>query len=272
MRRRDIVNALIAKGYKAEEKDNVKNGLIVEGIVVKNDDPIAPIIYTDRLLEEAERKGKSLADVVTEVIRIYESQNYKDLDFKKFLNKDFVSEHIYLGLQKTSTEELIKENCFLDGLEVYLYIREDRKNEGSYTVKVTAELLQQIGMTAQEAWERARINTYAETEVKSLSTVIAEICGMPIDNFEEDPVYMVTNQAGMRGASAVLNRKVLEDIGQKHGTNKVVILPSSIHEVLVVPYESMMDMDAMSAMVTEVNATTVAPEEQLIDRAYVVDL
>ena len=65
-------------------------------------------------------------------------------------------------------------------------------------------------------------------------------------------------------------KKVLEDIGRKHGTDTLIILPSSIHEVLVVPYKEGMDMNDMRAMVSEVNATEVLPEDQLISDAYKV--
>lgn len=46
------------------------------------------------------------------------------------------------------------------------------------------------------------------------------------------------------------------------------MLPSSVHEVLVVPKMDGTTLDAMDKMVREVNATTVAEEEQLADHAY----
>ena len=57
MKRQDIVNVLIERGFKAEMQENVKNGIIVEGIMIQGDDPIAPIIYTDRLICDAEAHG-----------------------------------------------------------------------------------------------------------------------------------------------------------------------------------------------------------------------
>ena len=90
MKRMDIVNALIARGFKAQSQESIKNGIVVEGIVIRSDDPIAPIIYTDRLIRDAEVQGKSLSDVVDMVIRIYEeNKNNSNLDTSKLFDKDF---------------------------------------------------------------------------------------------------------------------------------------------------------------------------------------
>ena len=49
------------------------------------------------------------------------------------------------------------------------------------------------------------------------------------------------------------------------------ILPSSIHELLVVPKQDGMELSDLEAMVKEVNATQVAPEEKLSDHVYEYD-
>lgn len=272
MKRQDIVNVLIERGFKAEMQENVKNGIIVEGIMIQGDDPIAPIIYTDRLIRDAEAQGKILEDVVAMVLRIYEENKHKGLDLGKIFDPEFIKSHVYLGLQKKSDEDLLKESCYLEGLEVYLYVREDSEHDGIYTMKVKKDFLERVGLDEKEVWECARANTSADTVVRTMAEVIAEMCGMSCDEIsaDEPPMYVVSNKNCTRGASAVLDKKVLEDIGRKHGTDTLIILPSSIHEVLVVPYEDGMDMDFMRSMVTEVNTTEVLPEDQLISDAYKV--
>ena len=155
---------------------------------------------------------------------------------------------------------------------MYLYVREDSEHDGVYTMKVKKDFLERVGLDEKEVWEYARANTFADTVVRTMAEVIAEICGMPCGEIsaDEPPMYVISNKSSMRGASAVLDKKVLEDIGRKHGTDTLIILPSSIHEVLVVPYEDGMDMEFMRNMVTEVNTTEVLPEDQLISDAYKV--
>ncbi len=275
IKRMDIVNALLAKGFKAETQESVKNGIIVEGIVIRSDDPIAPIIYTDRLIRDAEEKGKSLTDVVAEVIRIYEDNKSVDCDFTKIFDADFVREHLYIGLQKQSEENLVKDRCMLNDIEQYLFIRNEKDGD-HFMVKVKEELLARIGIAEQEAWENARKNTFSEARVRSLSAVISEMCGIPEEDMDDglSPLYVVSNQSGVRGASAILNPFVLDDLCKKYGTKKFIVLPSSIHEVLVLPYSDDMPMsiDDMTEMVQAVNSSEVLPEERLSDRAYQITI
>ena len=49
------------------------------------------------------------------------------------------------------------------------------------------------------------------------------------------------------------------------------ILPSSIHEVLLLRDDGNMDYRALEAMVREINVTQVAPEERLSDQVYHYD-
>lgn len=275
MKRMDIVNALLARGFKAETQESIKNGIIVEGIVIRSEDPIAPIIYTDRLIRDAEEKRKSLADVVAEVIRIYEDNRYIDCDFTRIFDADFVREHVYIGLQKQSDENLVKNRCMLDDMEQYLFIR-DEKDGDHFMVKVKADLLARICMTEQEAWENARKNTFSESMVRSLSAVIAEMCGIPEEDIDNgmNPIYVVSNRSGVRGASAILNPMILDDLRKKHDTRKFIILPSSIHEVLVLPYtdDMTLSIEDMTEMVQAVNSTEVLPGDQLSNQAYLIEI
>ena len=61
-------------------------------------------------------------------------------------------------------------------------------------------------------------------------------------------------------------------MGKKHNTDKVVVLPSSVHEMLLVPYTEEIDIDTFSEMVEEVNTAEVDPTERLTDRAYIITL
>ena len=93
MKRSDIVEALIALGYKAEEHETVKNGVIFEGIIINNDAVVAPVIYTQQLIDEAQRRGKGLSDVVNEVIRVYDFGEKKAV-----LYSEVKSQECFLGI------------------------------------------------------------------------------------------------------------------------------------------------------------------------------
>ena len=61
------------------------------------------------------------------------------------------------------------------------------------------------------------------------------------------------------------------DFAKKVGRN-FYIIPSSIHEVILIPDTLDMDIRYMKAMVKEVNGTEVSPDEVLSDNVYRYDI
>ncbi len=272
MTREMIITELKNRGYNAEAQTNIKNGVAFEGIRIMANSNVAPVIYTDDILRRAEEENKNLDEVVSAIIGIYEANCSIDFDINELFDREFVLSHLYIGLQKESTEELIKRSCDLEGIESYLYIRRDRNDGEGYSVKLNEGILERANITEKEAWRSAEYNTNRETKIQSMASVMAELYGM--DDFEEfeglTPLYVISNECKMKGASAILNKEALAQFARSHNTEDIIIIPSSIHEMLLVPYTEDMDLDYFSAMVREVNNTEVRPEERLTDRAYIV--
>ena len=86
----------------------------------------------------------------------------------------------------------------------------------------------------------------------------------------DEMMYVLSNEDKLNGAAVLLNDKVMDDITEKLGQD-YFILPSSVHEVLIVPKNDQMDLKTLESMVQDVNATQVAPEERLSDHVYAYD-
>jgi hypothetical protein len=95
------------------------------------------------------------------------------------------------------------------------------------------------------------------------------IAGM-IPPTPDEMMYVLSNEDKLNGAAVLLNDKVMDDITEKLGQD-YFILPSSVHEVLIVPKNDQMDLKTLESMVQDVNATQVAPEERLSDHVYAYD-
>lgn len=270
-----IIDELAKRGYRAEAQNTIKNGVELEGIRIMSESPIAPVIYTEELIKHAERDGKSLSDVVSAIINIYESNKTVDFNINELFDRDFILNHLYIGLQKESTEELVKSACAeLEGIESYLYIRRERNEGDSYSVKLTRQLLERADISEVEAWEYAEAHTYAETTITSMAKVMCEMMNMEYSEDMEDmtPFYVLTNTSKVKGASAILNKKILSEFGKKYHTEKIVAIPSSVHEFLILPYTEEMNIDDFSNMVNEVNVSEVDPTEQLGTKAFIITL
>ena len=79
---------------------------------------------------------------------------------------------------------------------------------------------------------------------------------------QESPLYVLTNKEKVNGANVVMCpealRKVYEELGEPY-----YVLPSSIHEVMVVRESEDMDIGKMKETVKEVNLSAVNPEDLL---------
>ena len=84
------------------------------------------------------------------------------------------------------------------------------------------------------------------------------------------PMYILTNQNKVNGAGVLARDGVLDKIGELLGSD-FYVLPSSTHEVILVPDNGNMQTKELEDMVKEVNATQVPPEDLLSDKVQYYD-
>lgn len=274
--REDIVKELNNRGYGAEKQESIKNGEIFEEICIYKDrkDGFVPIIYTKNLIEKAEKLGWNIEKLTDKILEIYKNMGKINITEENLQNRDYVLKHLFIGLQRKSKEFIEKRETQFDEIEQYLYVRSDFKDDGSsYTTKVKKSLLLINGINRSDAWSQAKKNTFNETKICSLSSVLNEQ-GL-VD--EEIPLYIVTNDCQMRGASGILNKKRMEDLAKDLGVKIFLIFPSSIHEMIVMPYEktykeALLELNNYTRMVIETNSKCIDPCEQLADKAYIMEI
>lgn len=271
MRRQDIVNELKERGYQAEAWETVKNGVVKKGIAIWGNGTVAPIIYTDELLRDAEKKKRTVSDVADAVICLSKREKDLDVTVDMLSEQKFIRSHLYIGIQKILEEPIEKRACGFDGLESYLILRGENP-DACYSMKVNRSLLKLADISVEEAWKQAEENTFAETKLSSMNDIFTEMLGIPDEGERKISIYVLTNTIGIKGAGAILNRPILTSLAKKHQVEQLIVLPSSIHEMLLIPDDGSMDLDEMSAMVKEVNHTQVEPEERLTDRAYRISI
>lgn len=274
MNRTEVVKKLNNRGFNAQERDVVKNGVVLKGIMIQPEENagvcISPIIYMDTV-KELENRGLEEDEIISYLIKLYEDSKKFKFNVDTLNDGNFVLKNIFVGLQKTSSENIVKKGTEFDGIESYMYINLIKNGQDSATTKVTAELLKNAGISEYEAWIAAKENTYADTIIVSLLEVMCLNGNMSYSEEMEDmPIYILTNKSKIKGASAILNRNVLKELADKYCTDKIIAMPSSIHEFLVIPYKEQYDIDKLSEMVKEVNLIEVNPIEQLADKAYLI--
>lgn len=278
MKNMDVLSVLEERGYSAEITEKVSNGVEMEGIIISNgkmgDEGIYPVIYTSDLIAEAEIYGKSAEYVADKVIKILKENQRPEFNIDLLQNKRWLLAHMYIGIQKESEEDMVRENCEkMLGLEKYLYIK-DVIGDDVYTLKITDWLLIRSGIEYKEAWKAAERNTFRETRIISMGHVMAELLHMEYSPDMECglKMYVVSNEMRSKGASAILDEEALFRFTRTIGVKRVIVIPSSIHEMLIVPVDEGIGVDDITPIVKEVNETMVIPEERLTDTAYVLEV
>lgn len=263
----------------AEAATIIKNGQELNIVrIYAEGSNIAPMVYVDRFFDE----GFSIARA-TEEVEAAASRNAVDPAGAEVVtsiveNYDVAKDYLQLRLvNKYAKPEVFKEAeeygfsdlClvpYISGLEI-----PGVPETGA--VKVTKSLLDSWGITADEAIKVAAENSNRKQyDMVPLDKMIASMLVMgeveapDPDPIPSTPMYVLTNAEKYFGAYAVIAMK--DNLDEKF-PNGYIVLPSSIHEVIVVPAEC---YDAgMETMVREINATTVDPTEQLSDNVYIIN-
>ncbi len=184
--------------------------------------------------------------------------------------------NLFIGIQKTSNDnELITKPTAFEGLESYLYFREIPETSEHF-IMASPEILNSLHLSKEKAWKIAETNTFSKTTVMSMRDIfldgLKQLGKVPdeIPDTIDDSMYIVSNCFHWLGASAILDKEALTELAKHLHTNKFIVLPSSVHEMLVIPYTEESDLTEFSNIVKEVNVTQVDENEQLTDRAYVI--
>lgn len=273
-------------GYIAGEGGNItinhvikNNGCEMDGLVImEKGKDIAPTIYLDSFYE-LYTNGENIKNIIRQIEVIYE-QNKNNVTFDVNILKHFDTikdKIVYKVVNYRSNEKLLEQvphKRILD-LAVVFYCLLDNEYGRSATALIYNNNLKNWNVTIDDVYKAALKNTpdLLHSKISSMDALF-EKCGVNVDGEEVDlkdyvpsDMYVLTNESKLNGAACILYENVLYDFAQKLGAD-LYILPSSVHEVILLPKLSMFEKDELVNMVKEVNTEGVAADEVLSDHVY----
>lgn len=253
------IAALVNGEVKEVEK---ANGVILTGIVIDTGTNVRPCIYIDAMYEEQytpEEAAEKVAEIAKENARPALS-----LDFMSSFEaaKPLLRARLY---NKATTAEVKRSAAGygFDDLVIIPYLENVTVN-GS--IKVTEAILKMWDVTADEVIDAAEENSKNDATMENMAEVLAQMAsatGIPAPNMGDvPPLYVISNNSRMFGAYGIIAQ--LEALKQRFKAG-FTVLPSSVHEVIVVDAD---DPAAFDDMVSSVNAAEVDPEQQLSNHSY----
>lgn len=260
-------NVLI--GHHTAEKNN---GVMKCGIVLaKEGVNISPTIYLEEYFEQFQY-GRSLDNIVTDIIRLYHEVRFeKSWDEKNIRTFQAVEEKIIYRIVNFKENESLLEGIphvpFLD-LAITFHVLLEITNFGTATMMIRNEHLQLWDVSTEVLYEKAKANTerLLPYEFQTMSAVMEELTSGEVV-MEEEILFVLSNTIRSFGAAAILYENRLERIGEYLGEN-FYVLPSSVHETIIVPESFAPSREILNEMIREINDTQVSDEEILGNQAY----
>lgn len=125
-----------------------------------------------------------------------------------------------------------------------------------------------------------KFESIQETMVKMMASDFAQEEGIPLEEAKDlirasipndgPDLYCLTNEVNVNGAVYIMREDVQQMVAEKLGGD-YYILPSSVHETLILPKSENMSFQRLQTMVQDVNAMCVSEEEVLSDGVYQYD-
>lgn len=238
---------------------------------------IAPTLYLepfyDMYLDTKNWKG-----TVDRIIKAYQADSFpKRLDMGWFKNFENVRElicHKLINFEaNTELLEAIPYTKYLDFAIIY-YVRYENDDIGVGSILIHKSHLEEWGCTTQELARLAEENTprLYPLAVSTMESVLKECMGC-MEGFPPDgedfpaAIHIMSNHAKTNGAITILYQDALKNYADRIHSD-VVILPSSVHEVILLPLKGNDNFDNLRNMVHEVNHTHLAREDFLSDNIY----
>ena len=256
-----------------------------EGLTVKPDEgEIGVNLNLDSLYQEY-NSGTSYDSIVTKAAAIATEalENRPDFDIESFKDYDKMKSTLAIEIvsaeRNRSTLETVPHKEIEDMAVVYRFIISEGPLSGTGSILVTNQMLDNYGITAEQLHEDALKNApeirplviegMAEVLAKQMGVEDLEMLGFNIPP-EQEQMFVASVEGNVHGAGVIAYQNFMDEAAERAG-GSFFILPSSIHEVLIIPDNGKFDTASLEQMVREVNATTVELSDQLTDSVYHYD-
>ena len=285
-----VKNSVIEKLGKEYQvtvcKSDKNNGVVCTGLrVQKNDCSVAPLIYLDEHFRQYKNGNTTLSSIVKYVVK--ESRKKSPcVDIQQYLIYENIRKNVVYRLVNTeSNRDLLEDIPHLEFLDLSIIFRclVTQEDIGSASILIHNVHMKLWDITIQELYQDAVMNTprLEEYEIKSMTEVMREIMteensdGSGQDAYMEEfsdsvPLYVLSNKNRIEGAGCMLYPDLMKDFSDTIGSS-FYIIPSSVHECLLLPPKEDVQGGEIRNMIKEINDTQISIEERLSYSLYYYD-
>ena len=284
----DKMSTLFDKAYYVEIIEVPKNNnVILTGMRIQKEGcEMMPVIYLDPYFLQY-KSGMTLEEIIDDIYKscmmsikttvlpvdnLYDFNNVKERIAFKLVNR------------KANRKRLEKMpfKPFLD-LAIIFYMHLDQNQQGQLTAEIYNEHVERWGTTVDELYQLALENTprLLPSAFRNMDDLLKDLVGenmgaedeakLLLDLLLEDSCrtfYILSNAHNINGAAVILYPEELRKTVEKLDCESLIVIPSSVHEMLIIPFDGNADVAELEMMVQDVNRKEVLPEDVLSGSVY----
>lgn len=282
MKFQEFITAVREEVAKRTGKD-----VVVHSVVKNNDSKYQSLVVIEPVLNVSATiyidpyfhryiDGESMEEIIEDIMKTY-YENAPTKDFDISLIKDFnkAKSRIIMKVVNTkANKKLLQQvpNISFYDLSIVFLVDASQSIQSYATILIYNQHLKLWDITVEELYELAKENTPRQLQPRldDLHDVFKGITGEEMPFLKDLRIQILTNHLHVHGATCIAYPELLKELYDIFEDN-VIIIPSSVHEVLVFPESSMpegYELEYLNDMVNCVNQTELANYEILSEHAY----
>ena len=274
-------------GLPAEISERIKNnGIKKVGIIIDGKGSnIAPMIYLEEYYDYF-KHGMDMESVIEDILNFMETLKI-DREFQPDSISDYDSiknRIIFCIINTQKNAELLKEipHREIEDLSIIYKVVFENSIEGNAMMLITNEHMEVWKVSEEDLWKISEENTkhifpaefFTMTSALTELTELLETGQRNTENLltdenigKRDRMYVLSNKMRSGGAACLAYHGILETIAGILRRN-YYILPSSVHEVIVLPDRGEFEVEELNKMIKDINESELDPEDILSDHCY----
>ncbi len=275
------VSEIVTEKLNGEGSVSVKevlknNGVRLQGLMIRTTGRKAsPTVYLERFYDEY-LGGKSVEEIAESILTIYRENIIHDDSLPDLFDAyQKAKKHLYLkAVNRDRNEELLADVPHMDFLDLALipYILIKEIGHGSASVVIHNEMVRYWELPKKQILADAMENMihhygYRLTPMKEmLKDMLPEEDAYQLKECP-NKMYVLLSPGMQYSAALIAVDSIMSRIAERLHSD-LIILPSSIHELIVIPDDLHRSCNGLDELVKCVNETSVSAEEVLSDHAY----
>lgn len=251
---------------------------------------VAPVINLEDYFRDYEQ-GRSFENIIGAIAENVEME-YPKIDLDVLADFDKAKELLFIRVNSVDKNEGYLEkipHTVVEDMALTYHLKMDESKTGVASAVVANDTLRMYGVSVEELHKAALENSEKmfpayifDLHEKMRENFIAdmkndgtpdEVIEMMLEEFPESNDHgmtVVTNDVGVNGASVIFYPGMMDKMAEKV-EGDFFVLPSSVHETIILPDRGEFSPEYLANMVAEINATQVEPWDRLTDEVYHYD-